>query len=273
MTATMVDETASVVGAVDAGLRFEIHRGTIGVLRLDRPDRLNAIDWAMYQGLAHSVEALAARRDVLVLVVTGSERAFCAGGDIGFMQQMNDGIVPMSDVQGVALRLFNGLLELRQPTIAVVRGPAVGLGATLALACDMVFAGDDASIADPHVQIGLVPGDGGIVIWPLLVGPARAKEFLLTGDAVDAERAERLGLVNHVYPGAEVLDRALDLAARLAAGPAQTIQTTKVLANHVLRDLSERIVRSSLAAELASQQSDYHRRAVEQFLAGRLERF
>jgi enoyl-CoA hydratase/carnithine racemase len=115
-----------------------------------------------------------------------------------------------------ARKIIVDFLEVEQPIIAAVNGPATGLGATLALFSDVIFASEGARIGDPHVRIGVVAGDGGAIIWPWLVGAARAKEFLMTGDLLTAEEAHRIGLVNHVVPADQLLARALALADRLA---------------------------------------------------------
>ncbi len=255
------------------GLRFDLTPTGVGILTFDRPEHLNAIDWPLYQALATAIDRIADAPDIHVLVLEGSGRAFCAGGDIGFMQQMYDGDVDKEDVARIGARVFRALTGLPQPSMAIVHGPAIGLGCTIALCCDLVFAGDRAVFADPHVQMGLVPGDGGAVLWPLLVGPARAKEYLLTGDPIRAEEADRLGLVNHVYPSDEVRERALAFAHRLANGPKQTLQAAKALTNHVVRTLGEELIRGSLAMESLSQASQYHRDAVKRFLAGDPIRF
>ncbi len=136
-----------------------------------------------------------------------------------------------------------------------------------------MFAGEHAVFADPHVQMGLVPGDGGTVLWPLLVGPARAKEYLLTGDPIRAQEADRLGLVHHVYPAEELRERAIAFAERLANGPRRTLQAAKALTNHLVRTLGEEVIRGSLAMETVSQTSGYHRDAVKRFLDGNPLRF
>ena len=126
---------------------------------------------------------------------------------------------------------------------------AVGLGATLALLCDVVFMAESARIGDTHVSIGLVPGDGGTVIWPLLVGPARAKEYLMTGDLIPAPEAERIGLVNHVVADDKVLDDALALAGRLADGPTMAIRFTKLAIQRTVLQQALQSMDLSLALE------------------------
>lgn len=269
---TITSNTASALPIVDdetsSGLTFELVDGHIGVLTLNRPELLNAISWELYNALATAFYRISARNDIRVVVLQGAGRAFCAGGDVRFMRQQFDGEIPLQDVQKLALRYMTELLNLPQPTIAVVHGPAVGFGCTTALACDIVFAGDRARFADPHLRIGLVAGDGAAVLWPLLVGPARAKQYLLTGDSIDAAKAERIGLVNEVYPSDEVHEHAMTLARRLAAAPVEATRATKALVNHVIRTLGEGALRAGLQMELVSQLSEEHRVAVEQFLAG-----
>jgi enoyl-CoA hydratase len=251
-----------------SGLCCERREDGIAVITFDRPDRMNAIDWPLYQEFVRTVEDIGHDRSVRVVVLAGAGHGFCAGGDIGFMRQMHSGEIDKADVQALQIRFFAAQLALPQPTLAVVDGPAIGLGCTFALSCDLVFAGERARFADPHVQMGLVPGDGGALLWPLLIGPARAKEFLFTGDVVTAEDAYRLGLVNRVHPSAEVFDRALEFANRLANGPTATIQAIKSLTNQTIRALSEQFIRAGMAMESVSQESDYHQKAVRRFLAG-----
>ena len=165
------------------------------------------------------------------------------------------------------------LLEVQQPIIAAVNGPATGLGATLALFSDVIFAADNARIGDPHVRIGVVAGDGGAVIWPWLVGAARAKEFLLTGDLLTAAEAERIGLINRVVPADELMATALTLAQRLAAGPMQAIRGTKVSVNKILRDTVNLVLDTSLALEKQCFATADHREAIQAFVEKREPRF
>ncbi|MEV0089349.1 enoyl-CoA hydratase/isomerase family protein [Saccharopolyspora sp. NPDC050642] len=161
------------------------------------------------------------------------------------------------------------LLEVPQPIIAAVNGPAMGLGATLAVLCDVVYASTTAVIADPHVTVGVVAGDGGVVAWPWLVGMARAKEYLLTGDKLDAAEAERIGLVNRVFEPDELLDRAHALARRLADSPVRAVQGTKSALNTILRDTANLVLDKALVSEKECFASGDHARAVEAFLAAR----
>ena len=201
----------------------------IATCTLNRPDALNAVTRQMHKELESLFGQLGEDRDVRAIVLTGAGRAFCAGGDVKEMGGDDD---PDDRPAGIfdsgARQLVTNLLSIQQPIIAAVNGVAVGLGATLALLCDVVFMAESARIGDTHVSIGLVPGDGGAVIWPLLVGPARAKEYLMTGDLIPAPEAERIGLVNHVVADDKVLEDALAFAGRLADGPTMAIRFTKL---------------------------------------------
>jgi len=163
---------------------------------------------------------------------------------------------------------------LEKPIIAAVNGHAMGLGATIALLCDTIFMSSKAKIGDPHVKIGVVAGDGGCVIWPQLIGYARAKEYLMTGDPIEAEAAERMGLINHMTAPEETLEKAQAFAQRLADGPTAAIRWTKVSANIGLKQLAHSIMDTSLAYEwLTFQHGNDHREAVTAFLEKREPKF
>jgi enoyl-CoA hydratase len=172
-----------------------------------------------------------------------------------------------------AKRLIHNMLEIEQPIIAAVNGDAVGLGATLALFCDVIIASEKARIGDPHVKVGLVAGDGGAVIWPLLCGLARAKEYLMTGDLMSATEAERIGLINHVVPPEDVMPRALELAHRLANGPTRAIRWTKLSCNKRLRDEVNLVLEASLAVETISMFTEDHKEAARAFVEKRAPKF
>jgi enoyl-CoA hydratase len=162
-----------------------------------------------------------------------------------------------------ARRLIYTLLECHKPIIAKINGHAIGLGATLALFCDVTFAADHAKIADPHVAIGFVAGDGGAVIWPQLVGYNRAKEYLFTGEALLAPEAERIGLINHAVPAAELDARVDAYAAKVASMPPKAVQWTKASINIGLKQLAHSIMDASIAYEALSNTTPEHRTAFE----------
>ena len=246
-------------------------RDRILTLTFNRPDRLNAVDKRMHAELATIFEDAASDPDSDVVILTGEGRAFCAGGDIGWMQEMIDS--GFDETAREAKRIIFSLLDCEKPIIAKVNGHATGLGATIALFCDLIYAAQTAKIGDPHVAIGLTAGDGGAVIWPQLVGYPRAKEFLLTGDLLPAPEAARIGLINHSVPAAELDARVDALADRLAAGAGVAIRTTKMSINIGLRGLASRILDASLAFEATSNTSADHREAVAAFREGRAPRF
>ena len=162
--------------------------------------------------------------------------------------------------------LVRAQLHVPQPIISAINGDAIGLGATMALFCDIALMAEEARLADPHVNAGLVAGGGGAILWPTLMGLNRGKEFLLTGDLMGAGEAERLGLVNHVYPRAALLDEARALARRLAKGPQVAIQFNKRLANLDLLDRVNRVIDASLAMEAITFTTADHREAVQSFI-------
>ncbi|MGQ0481695.1 MAG: enoyl-CoA hydratase/isomerase family protein [Pseudonocardia sp.] len=231
--------------------------GHILTATMNRPDQLNAVNGALHEDLEHLFARVSEDDQVDVVILTGAGRAFCAGGDVkgmadGSMIPAGGRHAPLTWFTGGPQRLIRNMLSVPQPMIAAVNGHAVGLGATLALFCDVVLAADTAKIGDTHTKVGLVAGDGGAVIWPLLVGVNRAKELLMTGDLLSAAEAERLGLVNHVYPTAEVMTEARALADRLAAMPLAAVRYTKQAVNKLLWERMVSTLDTSLAFEAIS---------------------
>ena len=167
-------------------------RNRVMTITLNAPDRLNAFTGPMHNALSRIWDDVNDDPDVHVVVLTGAGRAFSAGGNVVAMQQKIDYLEAWDAGMPEAKRIVFRMLECDKPIIARVNGHAVGLGATVALLCDIIIAADSAKIGDPHVNAGLVAGDGGALIWPQLVGFARAKEYLLTGDMKSAAEAERI---------------------------------------------------------------------------------
>ena len=179
--------------------QFE-RRGKVLEVTFNRPDKLNAVDEQIHAELATLFTDISNDPDSQVIVLTGAGRAFSAGGDIDWMQKMIDIPNSFEKTAREAKQIINTLLDCQKPILAKINGHATGLGATIALFCDVIFASESAKIGDPHVSVGLVAGDGGAVIWPQLIGYARAKEYLLTGDLIPAPEAARMGLINHAVP-------------------------------------------------------------------------
>jgi enoyl-CoA hydratase len=194
-------------------------------------------------------------------VLTGSGKAFSAGGDFAWFPELRD-MAALDALRRDAKQLIWDLLDVELPIVAAVNGHAMGLGASIALLCDVIFMADTATIGDPHVKVGIVAGDGGVAIWPLAVGPARAKQYLLTGDALTAAEAERIGLVNRVVPAASLLDEAMAFAARLAAGAPLAVRYTKIAVNKLVKDALNVAFDASTALELVTFQSEDHREAL-----------
>lgn len=239
---------------------------------LNRPERLNAIDTGLHNALEDLWADVARDPEVRVVVLTGAGRAFCAGGDVKGMAERGGAPSPLMGggaVQSSARRLILNVLEVNQPIIAAVNGDAVGLGATIALFCDVVIAAEEARIGDTHVRVGLVAGDGGAVIWPLLVGVNRAKELLMTGRLLSATEAERIGLINRVVAQDEVVGAAQGLARELADGPALAIRWTKASVNKLIRERMNLILDYSLNVEQMSMGSVDHKEAATAFVERR----
>jgi enoyl-CoA hydratase len=237
--------------------------GRLLTITLNRPDALNAVNLAMHEELAE-VFVLAARdpgSDVVVL--TGAGRAFSAGGDVEHIA--NNAVNPelFDEEVRLAKRIVFSMLDLEKPLVCRLNGHAVGLGATLALYCDVIFAADGARIGDPHVAVGLVAGDGGAAIWPVRIGLARAKEYLMTGELIPARRAAEIGLVNHCLPAAELDAAVAAFCDKLLAGSTAAIRWTKVVANLELKRITHALLDPGLAYEALSQRSADHREAVK----------
>jgi enoyl-CoA hydratase len=249
--------------------RTELDDEGVLVVTFDRPDRRNAISPEMHAEMEPLFSRIARDRAVKVVVVTGAgDKAFCVGADFGGMETNLEAGYPDGNPELMigSAQLVQAQLHVPQPMIAAINGDALGLGATLALFCDMVFLADDARIGDPHVKAGIVAGDGGAILWPLLLGLHRGKEFLMTGDMMTAAEAYEFGLVNHLVPRSEVMPQAMGLAKRLAEGAQIAIQFNKRLANASLVDRVNRVVDASLAMEAITFESADHREAVRAFL-------
>lgn len=232
-------------------------------VRLHRPESLNAVNGALHTDLAQLFSALRYARDLGAVVLTGSGRAFCAGGDASWFREATEPELELMFSE--ARSIVYDLMEVGVPVISALNGPAVGFGATLGLLCDVVIAEESAIISDPHVGLGVVAGDGGAAIWPALVGVNRAKEYLMTGDHLTAVAAERIGLVNRVVPDGTALVEAQALARRLANGPRAAIAGTKRAVNRVLRQTLENAFEVSLVLERETMSSVEHREAVTAF--------
>jgi enoyl-CoA hydratase/carnithine racemase len=223
--------------------------GPIRVVTLNRPERLNATNHVLHAGLAALFPQLDADDEARVAVLTGAGRAFSAGGDFDYLDELaRDG-----DLRSLTLvhgrQIVTGMVRCRLPMIAAVNGPAVGLGCSLVALSDIVFMAESAHLADPHVLLGLVAADGGPVVWPLLTSLQLAKEYALTGDRIPAQRAADIGLVNHVCPDGEVLEQAMACAHRIAGLPKGAVEDTKRVLNLQMERAVLAVLDYALAAE------------------------
>ena len=243
--------------------------GPIRLIELNRPEQRNAASEALHTALAVVWDRLAADKQVRAVVLTGRGRAFSAGGDFHVMTRVQQDEDFRERNVAEARAIITGMVRFPAPVIAAVNGPAVGLGCSLALLSDLVLMAEGAYLADPHLSVGLVPGDGGPVVLPLVVGPARAKEMLFLGSRVSAEEAARLGLANRVVPGDKLLDEAIDLARRLAALPVKALRDTKRTVNLHLEQAMAAVMEPALAAERDSMRSPEHSEIVAKLLAKR----
>ena len=230
--------------------------GPVRIITLNRPEHLNAITKDLHDRLADVWRDVGRDVEARAVVITGAGRAFSAGGDVpGFLKSVASADVRRSSIRE-ASRLVFEMLHFHLPVIAAVNGPAVGLGASVAVMSDIVYMAETAFMSDPHVPMGLVAGDGGAVTWPLMTSLLKAKEYLFTGDRISADEALRLGLANKVWPSDELMPQALAFAHRLAGLPTQALQDTKRALNIHLRTAAQNVVPFALASEELSFSTD-----------------
>lgn len=222
---------------------------------------LNAVDETLHRDLTALFAGLKRETEARAVLLTGRGKAFSAGGDFNWFPQLQDP-ARLEALRRDAKQLIWDLLDVELPIVAAVNGHAMGLGASIALLSDTIFMADTATIGDPHVRVGIVAGDGGVAIWPLALGPARAKEYLLTGDPLPAAEAERIGLVNRVVPAADLDAAAMAFAARLAAGAPLAVRYTKLAVNKLVKDALNVAFDVSTAYELVTFRSEDHAEAL-----------
>jgi enoyl-CoA hydratase len=243
--------SANDAGNQDDALLLE-ERGAVRVLTLNRPDALNAANESLHGALADVWSRLDEDAEARAVVITGAGRAFSGGGDLHLLDRMTDDTALRARIMEEAGAIVRGMTSVRVPIIAAVNGPAVGLGCSLASMSDIVLVEEHAYFSDPHVMLGLVAGDGGAVMWPLLTSLLRAKEYIFLGERVPAEEAVRLGIANRVVPSGTSVEAALELADRIAALPPQAVRETKALLNRSVNGAVEALLTTAIATETAS---------------------
>ena len=259
--ATQVEEQVSV----------HSHAG-IALIRLNRPDKLNAIGAVMRQQLAEAIKQAERDESVRVVVLTGSGRAFSAGGDIGEMDQGMDSRTP--EDLGRVLREEYGAMFIRlhtmpKPVIAALNGPALGIGASFALACDIRIAVPEAYLTEAFINIGLVMEGGASWLLPRLAGSAVAYEMFFTGRPLSAEDAHRLGVINRIVPADRLEEEVRELAAHLASQPRQALAGAKKAVNRAFESTYEEAVEFESYLQEAQAANGEFAAGVQKFLAGR----
>jgi 2-(1,2-epoxy-1,2-dihydrophenyl)acetyl-CoA isomerase len=247
--------------------------GTIATITLNRPEARNAIDMTMRQELVAALDEVEADEAARVLILTGAGGHFCAGGDVKSMRARRSTATEGRARVELLNRMVLRLVDFPRPTLAMVDGYAVGAGTNLALCCDLVLASDRAKFGELFNKIGLVPDGGGTWLLSRLVGLARAKELIFTGDVFDAGEAERIGLVNRVVPAAELAKVTRALAEKIAAGPPNVLR----LAKHMVNRAATSDLPAALDLEAYSQglsiTSDDHQEGLAAFFDKRTPKF
>jgi enoyl-CoA hydratase len=247
---------------------LEITRaGRVVTVTLNRPEVRNAINGEVHDEFGTIFADLDRDDSCDVVILTGAGDCFSAGGDLNWIYTLCGNPVMSAAAGRVSRRIQNSLLDLEKPIIAKVRGPAIGLACSLALFCDFVYATPDAAFADPHVAVGLVAGDGGAIIWPQLVGYARARRYLLTGDSIRGAQAAEIGLITEAVASEELDDVVAEMAARLTGGATHAIKFTKSSINAGLKVMANAILDRAAALETVTQMMNDNRAAIEAFLA------
>ena len=241
--------------------------GPLRIITLNRPDALNAVNEALHTGLARLWPWLSEDRDARAAVLTGRGKAFSAGGDFAYLDELRRDPDLRARTIAHGRDLVLGMARCRVPVVAAVNGPAVGLGCSLAALSDVVYMAETAYLADPHVQVGLVAADGGPLTWPLHTSLLVAKEYALTGARIPAERAVALGLANHVV--ADPVTEAVACAKRIAELPRQAVESTKRLLNLHLERAVLATLDFAMTAEQQSFETDDFRATIARLTEGK----
>jgi enoyl-CoA hydratase len=245
------------------GDRISLRRdGHVLIATIQHPTNpMNVVDEQMHEQLRHLMAALRSERHARAILLRAEGKAFCAGGDFAWFEQLRT-IEGIEALQHDAKAIIWDLLDVRAPIVCALNGHAMGLGASIALLCDAVVMADTAKLGDPHVKVGLVAGDGGTAIWPLVLGPTLAKRYLLTGDALGAAQCAQLGLVTDVCPAGDVGRVSRALCDVIAANPPLAVQYTKSAVNQHLKSALLTSFDIATQSELVTFLSDDHVEAV-----------
>lgn len=253
-------------------IKFE-KSGRTMTMTFNKPDVLNAMTAEMHEETSRVFYDLGMDHSIDIVVITGEGRAFSAGGDIAGMREMYDKPEMFEVSIMEAKKIVFGLLDCEKVLICKMNGDAVGLGATIGLFCDIIIAADHARLGDPHVSVGLAAGDGGAVIWPQLIGYARAKEYLLTGDLIKAPKAAEMGLINYAVPADELDAKVDEFTKKIGSGAMKSIKWTKVAVNIGLKQLAHSMMDTCMAYEALSNRTGDHLEAINAFEERRKPKF
>jgi enoyl-CoA hydratase/carnithine racemase len=241
--------------------------GPLRIITLNRPDSLNSVNDDLHHGLAKLWQRMSDDRTARAAVITGAGRAFSAGGDFAYLAELAGDADLRAKTIADGREIVLGMARCRVPVVAAVNGPAVGLGCSLVALSDIVYIAEDAYLADPHVQVGLVAADGGPLTWPLHISLLLAKEYALTGTRISAERAVELGLANHI--AADPVAEAVACAEKILTLPQQAVESTKRVLNMHLERAVLATLDFALSAENQSFQTEDFRSIVTKLAAGK----
>lgn len=246
--------------------RFTFERdGRVLTAAITSDHPVNGVDAVMHEEFGRVFTDLQRDSGSDIIILTAKGRAFCAGGDFDWFDEQISNPSKFRDIAWEAKRIVTSILDMEKPMLCRLNGAAAGLGATIALLCDMIIADERAVIGDPHVKVGLVAGDGGAVIWPQLVGFAKAKELLMTGDMLTASEAQTLGLINYAVPSETLDAKVAELVGKLQANPKWAVRWTKTVTNIPLRALAAQLMDASVGWESVSNYMDDRKEAVDAF--------
>ncbi|MCK4698667.1 MAG: enoyl-CoA hydratase/isomerase family protein [Dehalococcoidia bacterium] len=251
--------------------------GHIATITMNRPETMNALNIQMLQEMVAAIDEIARNDDVRVVVLTGAGRVFCSGADIsegGKASGLSGTPVEMHhNVRNSYQKVALGLQRLDKPTIAMVNGAAVGAGCDFAFACDMRVGSEKARFRNGFVRVGLIPGGGGTWLYTRLMGLGRGLEFLFTGDFLEAEEAEHIGVLNKIVPAEDLERETMELAQKIANNPPLAVQMSKMMAYKALDSDLEAALEQAAACQALALSSEDHREGVNAFIERREAQF
>jgi len=251
--------------------------GHIATITMNRPEMMNALNIQMLQEMVAAIDEIARNDDVRVVILTGAGRVFCSGADIsegGKASGLSGTPVEMHhNVRNSYQKVALGLQRLDKPTIAMVNGAAVGAGCDFAFACDMRVGSEKARFRNGFVRVGLIPGGGGTWLYTRLMGLGRGLEFLFTGDFLEAEEAERIGVLNKIVPADDLERETMELAQKIANNPPLAVQMSKMMAYKALESDLEAALEQAAACQALALSSEDHREGVDAFIEKREAHF